>query len=139
MEEMKFHLMKNILNNEILSRKLNWTTQAFFTNTHSLNQWSVWLTIGLIIIIKFRFTYVSLKLDMSKNIFSGFSVLSMASWDSHQCTNEYSNIFEYFPPNIDIRIQFVAIFKAEYYSNIRIILYEYFRILVFKNHLKYLK
>ena len=27
-------------------------------------------------------------------------------------------IFEYFPPNIDIRIRFVAIFKAKYYSNI---------------------
>ena len=51
---------------------------------------------------------------------------------------EYIRIFEYFPTNIDIRIRFVAIFKAEYYSNIRIFLYEYFRILVFKNHLKYL-
>ena len=35
-----------------------------------------------------------------------------------QCTNKYSNIFEYFPPNIDIRIRFVANFKAEYYLNI---------------------
>ena len=34
--------------------------------------------------------------------------------------NKYSNIFEYFPPNIDICIQFVVIFNAEYYSNIRI-------------------
>ena len=50
----------------------------------------------------------------------------------------YERIFEYFPLNIDIRIRFVAIFKAEYYSNIRIFLYKYFRILVFKNHLKYL-
>ena len=33
---------------------------------------------------------------------------------------EYIQIFEYFPPNIDIHIRFVAIFKAEYYSNIRI-------------------
>ena len=31
-----------------------------------------------------------------------------------QCLNEY------FPPNIDIRIQFVVILNAEYYSNIRI-------------------
>ena len=31
---------------------------------------------------------------------------------------EYSNIFEYFPTNIDIRIRFVANFKAEYYLNI---------------------
>ena len=37
--------------------------------------------------------------------------------NTHQCTNEYSNIFEYFPPNIDIHIQIVAIFKAKYYSN----------------------
>ena len=48
---------------------------------------------------------------------------------TNQCTNEYSNIFEYFPPNIDFCIRFVAIFKAEYYSNIRIYLYEYFRII----------
>ena len=40
--------------------------------------------------------------------------------NTHQCTNEYSNIFEYFPPNIDIRIRFVVILNAEYYSNIRI-------------------
>ena len=34
---------------------------------------------------------------------------------------EYIRIFEYFPPNIDIRIRFVAVFKAEYYS-----IFEYF-------------
>ena len=33
---------------------------------------------------------------------------------------EYIRIFEYFPPNIDVCIPFVTIFKAEYYSNIRI-------------------
>ena len=33
---------------------------------------------------------------------------------------EYIRIFEYFPPNIDIRIRFVVIWNAEYYSNIRI-------------------
>ena len=33
---------------------------------------------------------------------------------------EYIRIFEYFPPNIDIRIRFVVILNAEYYSNIRI-------------------
>ena len=33
---------------------------------------------------------------------------------------EYIQIFEYFPPNIDIRIRFVVILNAEYYSNIRI-------------------
>ena len=31
---------------------------------------------------------------------------------------EYIRIFEYFTPNIDIHIRFVAIFKAKYYSNI---------------------
>ena len=56
----------------------------------------------------------------------------------NQCANKCSNIFEYFPLTIDIRIRFVAIFKAKYYSNIRIFLYKYFRILVFKNHLNYL-
>ena len=51
---------------------------------------------------------------------------------------EYERIFEYSNiRNIDIRIQFVAIFKAEYYSNIQKFFYEYFRKLVFKNHLKY--
>ena len=55
----------------------------------------------------------------------------------NQCTNEYLNIFEHFPPNIDIRIWLVAIFKAEYYLNIWIFLYEYFRTLVFENRLKY--
>ena len=29
-------------------------------------------------------------------------------------------IFGYFPPNIDIRIQFMVILKAEYYLNIQI-------------------
>ena len=38
----------------------------------------------------------------------------------YQCSNKYSNIFEYFPTNIDIRIRFVVILNAEYYSNIRI-------------------
>ena len=33
---------------------------------------------------------------------------------------EYIQIFEYFPTNINIRIGFVAIFKAKYYLNIRI-------------------
>ena len=39
----------------------------------------------------------------------------------YQCLNEYSNIFEYFPPNIDIRIWFVVILNAKYYSNIPIL------------------
>ena len=39
----------------------------------------------------------------------------------HQCVNEYLNIFEYFPPNIDICIQFVVFFKAEYYLKIQIL------------------
>ena len=30
-------------------------------------------------------------------------------WSLGQCTNEYSNIFKYFPPNMDIHIQFVVI------------------------------
>ena len=30
----------------------------------------------------------------------------------------YKQIFEYFPPNIEIRIQFVVILEAECYSNI---------------------
>ena len=30
---------------------------------------------------------------------------------------EYIQIFEYFPPNIDISLRFVVIFKAEYYLN----------------------
>ena len=51
---------------------------------------------------------------------------------------EYIQIFEYFPLNIDIHIRLVAIFKAEYYLNIQIFLYEYFQILVFKNHFNYL-
>ena len=34
---------------------------------------------------------------------------------------EYIRIFGYFPPNIDIRIQFVVILNAEYYSNIQIL------------------
>ena len=33
---------------------------------------------------------------------------------------KYIRIFKYFPPNIDIQIRFVVIFKAEYYSNIQI-------------------
>ena len=33
---------------------------------------------------------------------------------------EYVRIFEYFPLNIDICIQFVVILEAKYYSNIQI-------------------
>ena len=40
---------------------------------------------------------------------------------------ECIRIFEYFPPNFDIRIRFVVILNAEYYSNI---LSKYFLILV---------
>ena len=36
---------------------------------------------------------------------------------------KYIQIFEYFSPNIDICIRFVAIFKAEYYSNIFVRIY----------------
>ena len=49
---------------------------------------------------------------------------------------EYIRIFEYFTPNIDIRIRFVVILNAEYYLNISS---KYFRILVFKNRRKCLK
>ena len=46
---------------------------------------------------------------------------------AQQCSNEYLNIFEYFPPNIDICIQFVVILNAEYYSNI---LSEYWSLII---------
>ena len=41
---------------------------------------------------------------------------------------EYIQIFEYFPPNIDIRIRFMVILNTEYYSNIQI-----FCLKIFKN------
>ena len=44
---------------------------------------------------------------------------------------------EYFPPNIGVRIQFIAILKAKYYSNIWTFLSKYFWILFFKNQRKY--
>ena len=42
--------------------------------------------------------------------------------NGHDSVSEsvFKQIFEYFPPNIDIRIQFVVILNAEYYSNIQI-------------------
>ena len=41
-------------------------------------------------------------------------------------------LFEYFPPNNDIHIRFMAILKAEYYSNIQVFGSEYFLTLVLK-------
>ena len=43
-----------------------------------------------------------------------------SKFTAYQCLNDYLNIFEYFPLNMDICIQNVVILKAEYYSNIQI-------------------
>ena len=47
---------------------------------------------------------------------------------------EYIRIFEYFPPNIDIRIRFDAISESRRLFEYSNILLEYFRISVDKNH-----
>ena len=54
------------------------------------------------------------KLNISILVLKEILKQALFKLQINQCSNEYSNIFEYFPKNVDICIQLVVILKAEY-------------------------